>query len=196
MTNGRRTVIPKELDEIKTPDRSDPNFYTTASGVKLKLKRVSSFIVMDAGAKIKDPPVPKYLDPEKGREEENPLDPQYKKAMVEADRQRADLAVSVYLGFGTEVVSEGTVVCPLDSQEWIDELLELTDLDIPVSGRRRYLAWLKYHVLDDSESNRILQAIQRLSGIVQEREVLDQVDSFRSDESGDTPESVPSTEAT
>lgn len=180
------------IDEVEELIPEDPFKFVTASGVVLKLKKVSRLLVADASKKIKMPKVPTWINEEKGREEENPNDPDYLQAVQDAKYQQAMLVYTVYLAFGTEVESQPITMSQYFETDWADEIKETLDIDIPDKPKSRYVTWLKYVALDDEEVNVIMTRIMRLSGTLKEEDVQEVMDSFRSNKERNPSEEVPS----
>lgn len=86
-------------------------------GVRVKVVPVSAPLITDAAAMIDDPPVPMVYIESKGREEENPNDPNYLKALTNAEIRRSQASMDAMLMFGTELIDG----MPEDDS-WIDRL--------------------------------------------------------------------------
>lgn len=166
---------------IGKKDRQD--YFITESGIELRLKKVSRFIVTEVGKKILMPKVPVVYIEDKERMEENPNDPDYRQALIAAQNERGALIVTSVVALGTEVarLPEG-IAGPLDD-EWI-EVLEGVDLEIDRKNQRlRYAAWLKYIALPDGpEFDALITKVFRFSGLTAEADVKDASDAFPSDE--------------
>lgn len=174
------------LEEAR--DRKDT--YRTSTGVTLKLKRVSPMIVYDATNAMKAPRPPLVLIEGKSEPEENILDPDFHAAMEAFEREKGTLASTVYLTLGTKVDFTdypSDMPKPTDT-DWSEQLEELTDvLNIPEKGIKRYFAWLMYVALTSPlETAEVIQRIMRLSGVVEEADVVNAMESFRRDEGRDT----------
>lgn len=167
----------KVIDSIESAFK-DPSIYMSSRGVKLKLSKVSRLLVADVGRKVEIPKPPRVFVDDKGREEENPSDPTYQEALQEANYTRGMTTVAVYLTLGTKLMDLPKDVDGPDGTEWAETLTEL-GIEIPEKGRGRYLSWLKYYALDDTELNEVITAITRLSGVVMETDVKETQDSFQ-----------------
>lgn len=166
---------------IDKKDRDD--YYVTESGLELKLKKVSRFLVLEVGKKIPVPKVPVVFIEEKGRSEENPNDPDYVKALQDSTNERGALVVTSIIAVGSEVAKlPSGMPGPLDD-EWI-EVMAGVDIDIPKHNQRlRYSAWLKYIGLPDpKEFDGLVTKILRFSGLTTEADVKDASDAFPGDE--------------
>lgn len=152
------------------------------NGVKLKLNKVPSQLVMAATNNVPVPKIPTFRDEEAGRDRENLDDPAYQQALTDASVQKGLLATSIYFGMGTKLIKplpEG-IPDPNDS-EWAEDIEELTGLKVKPTGRSRYVAWLTYLIVGDDEIGPLMEKIQRLSGSVPEADASAAVDSFPSD---------------
>lgn len=83
--------------------RTNPEWEALSTGYMARLLPVGASLIDEVVAGIADPPVPMFLNPDKGREEENPLDPTYQIALEQVARQRAIAAMETMLLFGVEL---------------------------------------------------------------------------------------------
>ena len=148
--------------------------------------------MLDAAMRLKAPKPPRAFNEDKGREEENPIDPDYLEAMQRYRYDTGMLSVSTYFVMGTSVhgdLPDGLV--PVSSDEWVD-LVQAADptAEIPATGNRRYLAWLKYYALTDNDATRLLSACVRYSGGTLEVDVNAAQATFRGDTSRDSTNGV------
>ena len=171
------------------------NVYVSDSGVQLKLKRVNSFLVLQAQQQVEMPQVPVVYLEDKGREEENPNDPNYLRAVQEANIKRADRSINLLLGFGTEVLNplpQG--IADVADEEWVTDLTEMLGVEIPTNKKLRHAYWLKAIALTDQEIVDVVNGITALSGLVKEEAAEQAADTFPSDEGRDTIGAVSNTE--
>lgn len=75
-----------------------------STGIRARLVPVAAALVEEAMAEVKDPPIPKWHNPDKDREEDNPSDPGYLDALAEARRQRGLAAIDTAIMFGVELL--------------------------------------------------------------------------------------------
>jgi len=80
-----------------------PQFEPLSTGVMARIIPVGASLIDDVVASIPDPPVPKFFNEDKQREEENPLDPAYQEALTTTQRRRAIAAMETLLLFGLEL---------------------------------------------------------------------------------------------
>lgn len=157
-----------------------PKIVTLSTGVRARLVPVGVNLVRDAAMHIQDPPVPRFLNEDKGREEENPNDPAYLAACAEAERRREAAGMDALILFGVELVDG-----PPQDDGWLRKLqflakrgeldLDRFDLDDPLEREFLYKKYVAVGSLD-------LIALGQVSGISR-REVKAALDSFP----GDTP---------
>jgi hypothetical protein len=76
---------------------------TLSTGVRARIVPVGASLIDDVTAQVKDPPVPTFHNEDKGRDEENPNDPEYLRQMAEAQRARAVAALDAMVMFGLEL---------------------------------------------------------------------------------------------
>lgn len=170
-----------------------PDTFTSSSGVKFKLSKVNNLVIVEAAKKLKAPRVPVMYIEDKGRDEENPNDPDYVEALQTYQMEQGMLLVNTYLAFGTKILSDSLPEdkLPLDDISWSDDLKETLDIDIPIKGKARYLRWLKFHLLGDEDMNNLARAVMNFSGRVTQGDVAAAEENFRDNQSGDATEPIP-----
>jgi hypothetical protein len=149
-------------------------------GVKGIIVPVPPQLVDEVTNRIQDPEVPIWHNEEKDRDEPNPSDPDYLKALEEANRARGVAAIDTMALFGIDIETMP------ESDAWLKKLQYMQKRDlIDISG---------YDLEDDQErefvfkrfiavNNIILKKIMAVSGITEE-EVAAAERSFRGDEEG------------
>lgn len=188
-------------DDIDTLTTT-PNLkeFTTAYGVKLKLQKVAGLIVHDAVQRLDEPRMPRVLikgyDGEPDRFEDNPNDPDYSKAIEAFKWKRGMISAQVYLGLGTSIGELPEGFEGPEGTNWSDAITEFSELELPgpEKPRSRYVAWLKYVALDDSDYHLLMTNIMRLGGAVTQKDVDEAVKSFRSEPERDPAAGVPTAE--
>ncbi len=164
------------LDDVREVDPS----ICEVGGITFKLKKVSRILLVDATRKIKTPKPPIVMISDKGREEENPTDPDYQAALADSNYLRAMTVINIYVTLGTKPVKLPEGLEPPESNSWIEELVELdAGFENPKSERSRYLQWIKYVALDDTQINELVTAVMRFSGVTLETDVQKAQESFR-----------------
>jgi hypothetical protein len=126
-------------------------------GVRIRIKRVSASLIDSVTSRVPDPKVPKFFNDEKGREEENPLHPDYLRALADADKERGMAALDAVLMFGVELVDG----LPKDTR-WLEKLklaartgmIDLTGFDLENDIDLEFL--FKKNIMADSGMINIL----------------------------------------
>lgn len=166
-----------------------PDEVTLSSGVVLKVRRVPPLLIRRATVHVRAPIVPVVLDPDRGREIENPNDPDYLQAVVDFEETANMAVLAVMIITGTRVVSTPDDLPPVSDDLWIEQLAAAgIDLELKTDPAR-YLAWIQYVAIAEIEDMHLIgAAVGRASG-VREADVADAVSSFPSDlEPGADPE--------
>jgi len=88
-----------------------------STGIRARIVPVAASLIDEAVARIRDPQVPVSYNEKKGRDEENPLDPDYCDAVKDAQRKRVRAGLDVMIMFGVEL-TDGV---PEDN-EWVKRL--------------------------------------------------------------------------
>lgn len=167
------------LDALQDAELRD--VFICKNGVKLKLNKVPSTLVLNAINNIPVPKPPTFWDETAQRERENLSAPEYEEALNNLQNQKGLLTTSIYLGMGTRLIEPLPEGVPhYNESEWAEDVHELTGLEIKSSGRSRYVAWINYMVLGDDEIEPLLTKIQRLSGTVPEVDAEAATNSFPS----------------
>ncbi len=156
---------------------------TLSTGVVLRLKQVSPMVISSAikTGSGEEPQVPTVWVEGKGREQPNPTDPDYLKAV---DKWRADLgtkALRSLVAIGTEIeeIPEG-VVGP-DHEDY-EDLMDSMGLD-PGKGRyTRYVEWALHIACGSPKDFATLSATLMRRAGAREEDVREAQDAFRSDE--------------
>ena len=137
-----------------------------ADGRKAHLVPVSAALIDEVSRSVKYPSVPVWHNPDKDRDEENPSDPVYIRAVIEIDHSRSIAGMDAMVMFGVELV-EGLP----EDDAWMKKLqfmdkkgmINLKDYDLDDPIEREFLYKRYYAVTTD-----IYDKIGRLSGITQE----------------------------
>lgn len=146
---------------------SDPALVTLSTGVVLRVKHVPGGIFADLMADIEPPKVPTVWIAEKGRQEENPDDPDYiTDKQVYLARQAKAMSDAVVV-LGTELESAPKGFPGPKDKEWNAQMVAL--------GRRfnseqdQYLAWVKYKAGGEpTDFEEIWAAVGRQAGVLEE----------------------------
>lgn len=154
---------------------------TTSVGVVLEVYNPPAMALRDKQRQLEKakPKVPVVYLESKGREEENPNDPDYIQAMNDFNEQ---LGLELYnaavlLCVKVKMVPAGVTEC--DDDSWVEDF-EVIGMPIP-NGRARYLAWIKYIAAPAaSDMAAIENAITRAAGVAEE-DVAEAAASFPSE---------------
>jgi hypothetical protein len=97
-----KALIKEEAKRLARGQGDD--IFALSTGVRVRLRPVSSSLVEEMKGAIKMPDVPVVWIEAKEREEENPNDPRYIQAVEEANSKRADAIFDALVTFGVELV--------------------------------------------------------------------------------------------
>jgi hypothetical protein len=161
--------------------------FTSERGLRLKLKKVSRMVVVEAGMKIDLPSPPKVWIPEQERFEDNVLDPDYEDSLRRAQYNKSIASTSIYLAMGTEIIKPlPEDMADPDDDSWSDELDEM-GVTVPDKSKRRmrYVFWLRCYALNDDDFTELSKATAHYSGHLTEQQVQDIENSFRNQSTGD-----------
>lgn len=136
------------------------------SGDRIKVTPVSATLIDEVVSRVEDPEIPTWHNPDKDRDELNPNDPKYLRALQVAERQRGVAAMDAMVMFGVELI-DGVP----DSETWLKKLqkmekmgrLDLSSYDLsdPIDVEFLY----KRYILSDAN---LLNMISKASGIASE----------------------------
>lgn len=108
----------KGTEATETAKRSDqPEVVTLSTGIRARIVPVAASLVEDVMNAVPEPEVPTFMNEQKGREEPNPHDPSYQRAMRQYERERNDAAMSALVLFGLEL-EDGVP----DDDTWLKKL--------------------------------------------------------------------------
>ena len=147
---------------IQDRDREDA-IITLENGVRIRILPVSATLIDEVTSRIEDPEVPMWKNPDKDRDEPNPNDPKYIKALRDADRRRGVASMDAMVMFGVELVDGVPEVDgwlkKLQALEHLGRLdLSAYDLNDPIDIEFLY----KRFVIADA---RLLEKIGKKSGL-------------------------------
>ncbi len=159
----------------RTASGGTPDEVTLKSGIILKCRGVPPYVQREVLASITVPEIPKVRNEQQDRDEENPNDPEYAKAVAAYDLRVAEAGDNLYLLSGTrpKLIPDG--VCTPEDDAWIEDLAaNLIAIGEPLTIERekerlRYLHWVKYYALSSSaELLLVIATVGRLSGVTEE----------------------------
>lgn len=158
------------------------------SGVVLRFKHVSPLAIRAAAMRIPQPQPPMVDNPDRGRPEQNPNDPEYLKALIQWQRDQTDASLGIGIIQGTEIESVPDGMYRPEADEWIDELNDmfaaLPGNAEPIVIRKepasaRYLDWMRFYALRSEVDIFRLTQILTSGLVLTEKEVADAAASFR-----------------
>ena len=160
-----------------------PSDITLSNGIVLALRPIPPGIIERALARLEKPKVPRWKNPDKDVEEENPGDPEYVAAVEAYQLHRNETAANTLLLVGTAVkeIPEG-LHGPEEVGLWFDQEL-MAHLGIEANTETtydRYLSWLQlYAMARQGDILDVFAVVNRMAGIGEE-DVRNAVAGFRS----------------
>ena len=159
--------------------QADDEIVTLASGVRVKLHPVSSILVQDILGRLPTPEVPIWHNPDTDRDEENPLNPEYKKALREQAAKITQYMTNAYILFGMELVDPVP-----DKESWLKNVkrmerlgaISLQDYDLQDPDDLEYL-YKRYIAAPTEPEIELITSMSRLTA----EEVAQARASFRGD---------------
>lgn len=155
---------------------------TLSKGVVLLVKKVPPMILTEIEKRFAPPPVPRVYDENKGREIENPQDPRYLDQIDKVNAEKGMAITEVLIGLGTTIAYLPDELLAPEDDAWIDDVEVFLGQSVPRQGRGRYLAWLKYYVIESGEDLMVLASKVSAKMGVPEAEVGAAVARFQGDE--------------
>ncbi len=149
-----------------------PSELTLSNGIVLALRPIPPGIIERALARLEKPKVPRWKNPDKDVEEENPGDPEYVAALEAYQLQRNVTAANTLLLVGTAMkeIPEG-LYGPEEVGLWFDQEL-MAHLGIEANTETnydRYLAWLElYAMAKQGDILAVFSILNRIAGIGEE----------------------------
>lgn len=158
-----------------------PEQVTLSNGIMLRLKPVPPGVLRRVVQAVKAPDVPVVFVESRGREEENPNDPGYLAALEECRRARLLADQKARFALGTEVIDVPDSMFGPEDDRWIEQLRAVgiePRVDTPTT---RYAEWLELYAVSRAFDVTTLVAACYATSAIFEPEVLDALNSFRSD---------------
>ncbi len=173
MTNRDDENIDKVVDAVEAGEETEKKsangraVVELSTGVKLKLRVVPRHFMYEVTRRFVKPKPPIIFIEDKGREEENPGDPEYADAIERYLSDTANAATDVALLRGTEIDFIPEDIPGPDSEIFLEEM-ELLGMPMLDSKRVLYLYWIKYMAAPTSEDiNGLLGELGRLTGVAE-----------------------------
>lgn len=161
---------------------------TLSTGVVLKVHQVPPLVLARIYDQMpQEPKPPKFMNPDLGREEDNPSDPSYLDAMQKYQLKLTDMITNAVVALGTSLksVPAGFPHPYKDFDAWA---IPLNDAGITVEPQRHendiavYRSWVKYVAAQTQEDlDTLISSISRISGVAEE-EVEKAAEMFRGEE--------------
>lgn len=177
-------AVSRAIDRVKRVGRGAT--FELSNGIVLAIKSVPPFLVQAVQNEFKPPTPPKVMIEEKGREEENPNDPAYLRALEELS-EKQDLAVNdLFLAAGTSVVSVPEGYFKPEDDDWIavvEFAQNITGTKIQIDRDdkvKRYLHWLRFYALETGGDIALATSLPMQLAGIREGEVDEVMDAFRS----------------
>lgn len=160
--------------------------WTLANGIVLSFRIVPPMVLRSASAHIPVPQVPSIWIASRERNEENPSDPDYLRALMQYRADIGEAAMTVGLLMGTAVKHVPDGMYPPEDSHWIDELRTAYEI-AGVAGatiheepvRARYLDWLRLYAIPTEIDLYTVTQIVTSSVLLTEGEVQRSAASFR-----------------
>jgi hypothetical protein len=151
-----------------------------STGVVLRSKPVSRNIFADILSEHVAPRIPSVYNTDKGREEDNPQDPEYLADMQRYNTQLARAMSDALIVLGTEFESKPDELPSFDDETWLEEV-DLLRVYKTKTRIGRYLAWVKtVAIATDEDFAAISNSVKRAMGVPEE-DVTAQAKRFRPD---------------
>lgn len=184
----------KELDAIDAVSRAVDRItrhgrfaeFTLSNGIILALKPVPPLLIQAISQEFEQPAPPKVWMEEKGRDEENPNDPEYAKLIEKLEEEQNQAVNDLLLGVGTSIkfVPEGFFRPEEDG--WVQKVkfaasIAHKELEIEEADEiKRYLCWLRFYAFETSGDAALAVNLTLQLGGIREGEITEVLESFRS----------------
>lgn len=102
---NRNKTIPQIIKNRRQADQ----VFELSTGYFARFTPVATSLLEEASLMVKDPDIPMWMHPDKGREEPNPNDPVYLQQLAENNHKRGIMVMDAMIMFGAELVEEDGV---------------------------------------------------------------------------------------
>lgn len=186
MPSGRRSsaaavraAADAAAEQINGGSAKYPETVTLENGIVLRFKAFPSEMVRRVADKLPEPEVPVVMNEDKGREEPNPNDPTYLRAVAQHQQDAWSAAVDVMIAAGTEIESVPEGLHRPEGNQWL-ELAQHFGVEVEVeTPLSRYISWVQlYAIAGSSDWMKVLLPLIQRAGMSEE-EVARAVKSFR-----------------
>lgn len=175
------TAADNAVGALESIEEDEDKFHVVlSSGIVLRIKPVPPLALRRAVTSVPPPAVPIVYIESKGREEPNPNDPDYLKAVQEYEQNQILRMTDVLFFLGTAIESIPDGLEGPEGDEWIAEL-EVLNLPVDKDNKyKRYLSWLTdYALMTERDIAKTVTKCLGVSGVT-EVEVQRAVAAFRS----------------
>lgn len=157
----------------------DDGLFKCKTGVVLKMRPIQRWILRERLSQIEEPQPPIVFIESKGRDEPNPADPDYVKAVNEFNAEITRTMANLVIALGTTLKTTPKDMPGPDDEEWIEQF-EAAGFTIEQAKTKRYVQWVKLVAFDGSleEVGKILATSGRQLGATEE-DVASMEESFR-----------------
>jgi hypothetical protein len=163
MSGGDEIKSVKAIESAKNPE---DDTITLSTGVVLRGKQVPTLILVKLMAAFPRPKAPTWINPNMGREMENPDDPDYLERIKAWKVESSNVTLNALILLGTELVKVPKKMSGPDEDDWVDEYKLLGLPMYPENKSWRYLTWITFRAAPDlNDLNLLKEVVGRLSGI-------------------------------
>lgn len=149
-----------------------------STGVIIEPRPVSPYIMQAILKQFPMPEVPKFYNEQKGREEENPMHPDYLERVQDVQIQRSTAMLDAMLGLGATILEVPKGLSEFESSDWKNDAASF-GLHVPQTTAGQKVLWLKMIAAPlGSDIEKIVGGIAALSGVT-EKAVADALPNFR-----------------
>lgn len=156
MSDEQTLKLVADLEVEEGNQQPEDGLIHLSSGLVLKPRKVPPMILDKVTKQFPDPVIPKVKNEDKDQWIPNPDDPDYLEAKRLNEEVRNTALLDVLIGLGTDPEYVPPTLVALDDDIWVDEAEIFLNFSVPRAGRARYVAWLKYHALQDANDFQII----------------------------------------
>lgn len=181
--NPEEVAAQAALATAENEQREETGEVVLSNGVKLRLQTIPPLLLEHVRSQVPVPKVPIFRNPDKGRDEENPNDPDYLIAMEGYHSTLGMAVVNLLLLMGVKVDKTPRGFPKPDSDGWVEDL-KLIGVKVPDSENGRKLMWLRgVALVSSADVSLLIPKLLRLHGMAEEDVAL-AAESFPSDVEG------------
>ena len=176
-----KDVAGKEVVSVAKENVDVSGEHVLSTGVRVRINPVAARLLTDCMARVEQPSVPTWKDPERGnREIPHPNHPDYLRDMEEWESERSNVAMDAMIMFGVELVSREEV----NDGVWVKKLallerggvIDLSEYDLSDEIEREYV-FKKFVAVAPAD----MELLQGVSGLTVE-DLAKAEESFPGDE--------------